>query len=186
MTVLTAYCLSLKKELRNNLQRKHGSGVFPWCYWYLETIQKCNLYTQMHTQQNLSALCVPTGCPNTNICHLACSVGWFWCLSQSLDVPLFTSQTSMESEPHARHKGGKDGKLHHTEWSKSEREKQILYINTYKWNLEKWYRWTYFQGRTRDTGVENGHRGGQGKNWETGIDIYTLCVCVCVCVCVCA
>ena len=24
--------------------------------------------------------------------------------------------------------------------SKSEREKQILYINTYMWNLEKWYR----------------------------------------------
>ena len=27
----------------------------------------------------------------------------------------------------------------HTEWSKSEREKQISYINTYIWNLEKWY-----------------------------------------------
>ena len=35
----------------------------------------------------------------------------------------------------------------HTEWSKSERKKQISYINTYMWNLEKWYRWTYFQGR---------------------------------------
>ena len=29
----------------------------------------------------------------------------------------------------------------HTEWSKSEREKQILYINAYMWNLEKW--WNY-------------------------------------------
>ena len=28
----------------------------------------------------------------------------------------------------------------HTEGSKSEREKQIPYINTYMWNLEKWYR----------------------------------------------
>ena len=28
----------------------------------------------------------------------------------------------------------------HTEGSKSEREKQISYINTYMWNLEKWYR----------------------------------------------
>ena len=27
----------------------------------------------------------------------------------------------------------------HRQWSKSEREKQILYINTYMWNLEKWY-----------------------------------------------
>ena len=25
----------------------------------------------------------------------------------------------------------------HTEWSKSKREKQILYINAYIWNLEK-------------------------------------------------
>ena len=25
------------------------------------------------------------------------------------------------------------------EWSKSEREKQTLYINAYMWNLEKWY-----------------------------------------------
>ena len=25
---------------------------------------------------------------------------------------------------------------YHTEWSKSEREKQILYINTHMWNLE--------------------------------------------------
>ena len=27
----------------------------------------------------------------------------------------------------------------HTEWSKSERENQILYIKAYMWNLEKWY-----------------------------------------------
>ena len=38
----------------------------------------------------------------------------------------------------------------HTEWSKSEREKQISYINGYIWNLEKWYGWTYLQGRNRD------------------------------------
>ena len=28
----------------------------------------------------------------------------------------------------------------HTESSKSEREKQISYINAYMWNVEKWYR----------------------------------------------
>ena len=27
----------------------------------------------------------------------------------------------------------------YSEWSKSEREKQISYINTYIWNLERWY-----------------------------------------------
>ena len=76
----------------------------------------------------------------------------------------------------------------HTQWSKSEREKQISYINTYMWNLEKWYRWTGLQGRNRDTDVENkrmdtkwgetgGSDGGGGMNWEIGIDIYTL-ICI--------
>ena len=63
----------------------------------------------------------------------------------------------------------------HTKWSKSEREKQILYINAYMWSLEKWYRWTCLQGRNRDTDVENkrmetkgGNRGG--KDCEYGIN----------------
>ena len=43
---------------------------------------------------------------------------------------------------------------YHTEWSKSEREKQMC-INAYLWNLEKWYRWTYLQGRNRDVDIEN-------------------------------
>ena len=71
-----------------------------------------------------------------------------------------------------------------TEWNKSEREKQISYINAYMWNLEKWYRWTSLQGRNRDTDVENkrmdtkgGRVGGGGMNWETGIDMYTL-ICI--------
>ena len=33
-------------------------------------------------------------------------------------------------------------KRSHTEWSKSERKRQIPYINAYIWNLEKWYWWT--------------------------------------------
>ena len=44
----------------------------------------------------------------------------------------------------------------YTEWSKPEREKQIMYINTYIWNLEKWYWWTYLQGRNGHANVENG------------------------------
>ena len=45
------------------------------------------------------------------------------------------------------------------------------------WNLEKWYRWTYFHGRNRD--AENKHvdtrgAGESGTNWEIGIDMYTL------------
>ena len=33
----------------------------------------------------------------------------------------------------------------HTEWSKSEIEKQISYINAYIWNLETWYWWICLQ-----------------------------------------
>ena len=75
----------------------------------------------------------------------------------------------------------------HTEWSKAEGEKQILYINAYMWNLENWYRWTGLQGQNRDTDVENkcmntkgesGVEGGVGgMNWEIGSDIYTL-ICI--------
>ena len=64
--------------------------------------------------------------------------------------------------------------------SKSEREKQMLHINTYIQNLEKWYR-SYLQSRNRDTDIQNKHvhEGGKrwsGKNQETGIDIYTVLI----------
>ena len=48
--------------------------------------------------------------------------------------------------------GLRDGQ---TEWSKSEREIPISYINTYMWNLEKWYRRTYLPSRNRDADTEN-------------------------------
>ena len=56
-----------------------------------------------------------------------------------------------------------------TDWSKSEREKQISYINTYIRNLEKRYWCTYFQGRNRDADVREQtceHRGGR-RGWNT-------------------
>ena len=56
----------------------------------------------------------------------------------------------------------------HTEWSKSEREKQISCINAYRWNLEKWYRWTSLQGRNRDTDVENNHMDTKGGKQRLG------------------
>ena len=73
----------------------------------------------------------------------------------------------------------------HTEWSMSEREKQISYINACMWNLAKCYRWTGLQGRSWDTDVENKRMdtkggiqwwGGDGGvvNWAIGIDMYTL------------
>ena len=40
------------------------------------------------------------------------------------------------------------------EWSKLERERQLLYDTTYMWNLKKnWYKWTYLQNRNRVTNV---------------------------------
>ena len=46
------------------------------------------------------------------------------------------------------------------------------------WNLKKWYKGTYLQGRNRHRHKEQtcGHRveSGDGMNWEVRIDIYTL------------
>ena len=61
----------------------------------------------------------------------------------------------------------------------SEREKQIWYINTYIWNLEKWYWWAYLQARNRDTDIESrfvgtAGEGEGGTNWESSIDVHTL------------
>ena len=47
------------------------------------------------------------------------------------------------------------------------------------WNLEKWYWWTYLQGRNRDADVENGlvdtvGEGEDGASWESSIDIWDI------------
>ena len=44
---------------------------------------------------------------------------------------------------------------YYTKWSKSERERQILYINTYIWNLETQYQWSYIQGSKGDADIKN-------------------------------
>ena len=43
----------------------------------------------------------------------------------------------------------------HTEWSILEQEEQILCIMHICGTRGKWYRWTYLQGRNRDTDIEN-------------------------------
>ena len=61
----------------------------------------------------------------------------------------------------------------------SEVRRKISYIDTYMWNLEKWYRWSYLQNRDMDT--ENkymdtkGEHGG-GSSWDIGIDTYALLI----------
>ena len=55
-------------------------------------------------------------------------------------------------------------------------QKNILYIITYIWALEKWNWWTYLQGRNRDADIESGlvHKAGEGEfgnNRDSGTDM---------------
>ena len=60
---------------------------------------------------------------------------------------------------------------YYTELSKSEREKQISYTNTYIWNLERWYYWTYLRSSSGDTDIKNRHMdtAGVGEEGESGM-----------------
>ena len=54
----------------------------------------------------------------------------------------------------------------------------VIYIDTYIWNLEKWYWWTYLQDRNRDPDAENEPvdtvGDGEGEmNWENSINTGT-------------
>ena len=51
---------------------------------------------------------------------------------------------------------------------KSEREKQIFYINAHTWNLEKWYRLFYLQSRNRDTDITNKCMDTKGERGRDG------------------
>ena len=52
----------------------------------------------------------------------------------------------------------------HTEWSKSDRERQVLYI-AYMWNLKKWYKWIYLQNKNSHTCRKQicGYQGESGE-----------------------
>ena len=57
----------------------------------------------------------------------------------------------------------------------------MSHINTHTHicNIEKWYWWTYLQGRNRDSDIENRLMDTVGKgegemNWESSIETYTL------------
>ena len=69
----------------------------------------------------------------------------------------------------------------HTKWSKSEREKQIRYIDTIYVESEKnWHGWSYLQSRDKDTDVESEHMIPMGcggccnelEDWDR--HIYTI------------
>ena len=54
----------------------------------------------------------------------------------------------------------------HTEWSKSDRERQISDDIAYMWDIKKGYKWTYLQNRNRVTDVENKLMVTRGKGGE--------------------
>ena len=54
-------------------------------------------------------------------------------------------------------------RTYYTEWSKSERERQIPYIHTCIWKLERWYQWSYMQGSKGDTDIKNRLLNSVGK-----------------------
>ena len=92
-------------------------------------------------------------------CKQCCNEHWDTCILLNYDFLRVYAQWG-------------DCRVCHTEWSNSEKEKQISYINAYMWNLEKWSWWTYFQGRSRDPDIENryvdpgeGEEEG-GTKWE--------------------
>ena len=64
-------------------------------------------------------------------------------------------------------------RTYYTQWSKSERERQILHINTCVWNLERWYWWTCLQCHNGDTDIENRLEDTvwkvQGGGWNEGV-----------------
>ena len=73
-------------------------------------------------------------------------------------------------------------RAYYTEWSKSEWEKQVSYINTYMWNLDRQHWWTYLQRSSGDADAENrfmdmGQGKGEGEggpNGDSNMETYTL------------
>ena len=69
--------------------------------------------------------------------------------------------------------------VYYTEWSKSEIERQILYINAYIWNLERRCQQSYLQGSKGDTDVKNRLLDSVGESeggmiWENSTETCTL------------
>ena len=59
--------------------------------------------------------------------------------------------------------------------SKSERQKQVSYMNAYIWNLERENLWVYFQRSNGDANIENRlvdtvGEGEGGTNWDSSIE----------------
>ena len=68
-------------------------------------------------------------------------------------------------------------RVYYVKWSESERKKQISNINTYIWDLEKWYWLACLQSRNRDANkqtLDPMWGGEDGMNWEGSTETCTL------------
>ena len=83
-------------------------------------------------------------CPSTNECIKLLYLYTMGILLSHKKEHIWVSSNEVD-EPRA----------YYTEWSKSERERQILYTNTYIWNLERWYWIIYLQSSNGETDIEN-------------------------------
>ena len=68
-------------------------------------------------------------------------------------------------------------RTYYTEWSKSERGKEMSYVNAHMWNLEGWHWWIYLQGSGGDADMESRLWTQWGKergtNGESSIETCT-------------
>ena len=64
----------------------------------------------------------------------------------------------------------------------SQRERQLLYIDIYIWNQERWSRWSYLQGSKGDADIKDRlldtvEDGEGGMIWESSIETLYITIC---------
>ena len=67
-------------------------------------------------------------------------------------------------------------RMYYTEWSKSKRGKQISYIKAYTWNLGRWHRRIYLQGRSGAAEKTLADKVGEGEGGRAESSLEALTV----------
>ena len=152
---------SLKTEERIVIWPSNPTaGYIPWgnCNWksHMHPNVHCSLFTIARAQKQ-------PRCSSADEC-----IRKLWYIIQPYKGIICISSNEVD-EPGA----------YYTEWSKSHRERQILYINAYIWNLERWYWWSYIQGSKGDTDInkrllDSVGEGKGGMIWENSIETCIL------------
>ena len=114
-----------KTKNRTTIQPSHPTtGHIPWENHNSERVMYCNVHcSSIYNSQDMEAtqVSIERWMDNEDVAHtyngilLSHKKKWNWVICSEVDGL----------------------RVCHTEWSKSEREKQIPYTNTYIWNLKK-------------------------------------------------